>query len=121
MNFKQAVCTVFSKYADFSGRATRSEYWYFYLFVFLVNVVLQIFAATGENPPNVIALTVLGIFALAILIPSLSATARRLHDTDRSGWWILLSFVPLIGLILFVWLCQRSTLGQNRFGDEPVA
>jgi uncharacterized membrane protein YhaH (DUF805 family) len=121
MNFKQAVCSAFSRYADFSGRASRSEYWYFCLFIVIASVVLQTWSRMGDNPPNLIALTLLFVFSLAILLPCYSISARRLHDIDRAGWWVLLSFVPIVGLIVFVWACQRGTLGTNRFGDEPVA
>ncbi|CAM3689776.1 DUF805 domain-containing protein [Roseateles saccharophilus] len=98
MNFQQAIQTCFSKYVDFSGRASRSEYWWFFLFVVLGCAILWRFSY---------ALYVL--FALGTLLPSLAAASRRLHDTGRSGWWQLIGLIPIIGLIvLLVFLAQES-------------
>lgn len=111
MTFTEAVTSVFQKYATFSGRATRSEYWWFMLFVILVNIVLSIVAEAIHTP------ILPGIASLALLLPNLALTARRLHDIDRAGWWMLIIFVPLLGWILMlVWTCTKSTLGENRFG-----
>ncbi len=89
----------FNKYAEFSGRSTRSEYWYFVLFNFLLQVVLQIVLAFGAySGKNMgITTTLFGIYALIIFIPSLAVAIRRLHDVGKSGWMLLISFVPLIG------------------------
>jgi uncharacterized membrane protein YhaH (DUF805 family) len=119
MNFLQALSSAFSKYATFSGRARRAEYWYFTLFICVVSVVLQILA--GGDPPSLIVVSVLGLFAIATLLPALAVTARRLHDTDRKGWWMLLSCIPVVGLIVLFWMCSRGTAGSNRFGDDPLA
>ena len=105
------------KYADFSGRARRTEYWMFFLFNFViaigVSVVDYVLGTTG----------ILGLlFALAILIPSIAVGVRRLHDTDRSGWWLLIGFVPLIGaIVLIIFLVLDSSPGDNRFGANPKA
>ena len=98
MTFQESICTCFTKYADFSGRASRPEYWWYALFMMVAN-----FGASRIS--DVVAL----VFALATSLPSLAVTARRLHDTNRSGWWQLLYFVPLIGVIvLLVFLIQDS-------------
>jgi uncharacterized membrane protein YhaH (DUF805 family) len=119
MNFQAAVATCFSKYATLAGRASRSEYWYFFLFYLLANAVTAIldtalFRGSGFSPLN-------SITALVLLAPSLAVGVRRLHDTGRSGWWMLLLLVPLIGqIVLIVWFCTRGDPQPNRFGPPPV-
>jgi uncharacterized membrane protein YhaH (DUF805 family) len=104
MTFGESIQTCFSKYATFEGRATRSEFWWFVLFTFLASA-----AASIVSP------TVSGLFSLAVLLPSLAVGARRLHDTDRTGWFLLLDLVPIIGwIILIVWMVQDSK-NPNRF------
>lgn len=116
MDFVTAVKTCFGKFATFEGRACRSEFWFYTLFIFIASVVLQLIdAATGIGVLS-------PIFALATLIPSIAVAARRLHDTDRSGWWYLLVFVPLVGaIVLIIWFCSRGTTGANRFGGDPLS
>lgn len=98
MNFADAIRTCFQKYATFDGRATRPEFWWFFLFSFLGSLV------TGLVSDMISAL-----FSLAILLPSLAVGARRLHDTDRSGWFLLLWLIPVIGwIILIVWAIQEG-------------
>jgi len=121
MNFSQAVRAVFSKYATFDGRARRAEYWYFSLFLGLVYVAISVIGVLGGDTMTSFAAVLQGVIALGTLLPTLAVTARRLHDTGRSGWWMLLSLVPIVGLILLVWYCTRGTLGTNRFGADPVA
>ncbi|AXQ16486.1 MULTISPECIES: DUF805 domain-containing protein [Shewanella] len=102
------------KYADFTGRARRTEYWMFTLFYIIFSLVVSaIDYALGT--------TVLGlIYSLGLLLPSIAVAARRLHDTDRSGWWQLLAFIPIIGwIVLLVFYCQDSEVGDNRFGSNP--
>ncbi|HZH10451.1 MAG TPA: DUF805 domain-containing protein [Microvirga sp.] len=115
MDFGQSISTCFSKYATFSGRAPRSEYWWFALFGVLLSFGTQILDLfLGFPVLNLIAM-------LAVLVPSIAVGVRRLHDTDRSGWWMLLLFIPLIGaIVLLVWFCSRGTLGPNRFGSDPL-
>lgn len=109
MNMFQAVSACFSQYATFSGRARRAEYWWFFLFNLLIATIL---AAMSE--------TVSGLFSLATLLPALAVSVRRLHDIDRSGWWLLLIFVPLIGpIVLLVWSLTKGATGPNRFGEDP--
>jgi uncharacterized membrane protein YhaH (DUF805 family) len=109
------------KYADFSGRAPRAEYWWFYLFVMLGYVAASIIDSMvglgGTVSPYGI-LTML--FGLAMLVPSLAAGARRLHDIGRSGWWLLIVLVPIIGIIvLIVFLVTPSEPGDNQYGPNP--
>lgn len=110
MNFFDAIRICIVKYVDFNGRAARPEYWYFVLFVFLGQILLGLL----YRPASV-------AFSLGVLLPNLAVGARRLHDTDRSGWWLLIGLIPLIGaIVLLIWFCQRGTEGPNRFGDPPV-
>ncbi len=98
MTFQDSIKQCFSKYADFSGRASRSEYWWFFLFIILAGAVISILS-------DKLAM----VFYLATLLPSLAAATRRLHDTSRSGWWQLIALIPLIGLIvLLVFLAQKG-------------
>lgn len=110
MNFQTSVQTCFKKYAEFNGRASRSEYWWFALAIFLISLVLATVSSTLTN-----------LFSLATLLPSLAVGARRLHDTDRSGWWQLLWIVPIIGwIVMIVFLVQQTQAQDNRFGAPPV-
>jgi len=114
--FGGAIAICFKKYCCFKGRASRSEYWYWTLFLFLVNVVLQILAKTA---PDAATLTS-ALWCLTVFLPALAVIVRRLHDIDRSGWLYLIVLIPLIGaVILLVWFCRRGTEGENRFGLEP--
>ena len=103
------------KYADFTGRASKTEYWMFILFYTLIYIVLiAIDYATGMG---VLSL----IFSLALLVPSVSVATRRLHDIDRSGWWQLIVLIPLIGIIvILVFMAQDSDPDANRYGDKPI-
>ncbi len=113
------------KYATFSGRARRKEYWWFALFTGLVSMVCTIgdFIIMGADEMFVYGGgPLLGIASLALILPSLAVTVRRLHDRDRSGWFILLGLLPLVGvIILFIWYVSRGTIGDNRFGPDPLA
>lgn len=119
MNMIEAVKAVFSKYATFEGRARRSEYWWFVLFNFIVSVVLAMLFGGGGNGfgGDIVSM----IWTLATLLPSLAVGARRLHDTNRSGWWLLIALIPLIGMIVLIVFCaSRGTPGPNRFGQDPL-
>ena len=112
---------VYKKYAVFSGRARRKEYWFFSLFLAIAYVLLMIVdGITGTlDPMSGLGLTT-GIFTLGSILPSIAVSVRRLHDTDRSGWWILIQLIPLIGgIVLLVFFCLDSSPGQNRFGANP--
>ena len=105
------------KYADFSGRARRTEYWLFVLFSMVIAMVLGVVDYV-LGTPGIVGL----LFTLAILIPSIAVGVRRLHDTDRSGWWLLVALIPIIGTIaLLIFLLLDSNPGDNRFGANPKA
>jgi uncharacterized membrane protein YhaH (DUF805 family) len=117
MNFGQAIKTCLNKYATFSGRATRSEYWYFFLFLVIVNIVASVLDSTIFGDMPVLYL----IATLALLVPSIAAGVRRLHDTDKAGWWLLAGLIPVIGtIVLIVFFCQRGSVGTNQFGPDPL-
>lgn len=119
MGFADAIRTALSKYALFEGRAGRPEFWWFVLFYFLVQLAGGVIDAALF--PGSMFGVVATLAGLALLLPTLAVTARRLHDTDLSGWWQLVSFVPVLGLIALVWLCaRRGTPGTNRFGPPPA-
>ena len=173
MDFQTAIKTCLSKYADFNGRAMRSEYWYFVLFLLLTNIAAGIVDAMLFGGGDVQVLSALwslamllpslaagarrlhdidksgwwllltniaagivdallfgggdvqvlsALWSLAMLLPSLAAGARRLHDIDKSGWWLLLCLIPILGaLVLIYWFIQPSQHGTNRFGPAPRA
>ena len=124
MNMQTAVKTVLGKYATFSGRASRSEFWWFTLAVLILSIIVSIidgavvapmlgfeaFADEAGEPLRVIE-------SLVLLLPSLAVAVRRLHDIDRSGWWYLIIVIPIIGpLVLLYWYIQPGTDGSNQFG-----
>ena len=98
MTFQESIRTCFTKYVDFNGRASRSEYWWFFLFLVVVSVVLSLFSHELYI-----------VFSLATFLPSIAAAARRLHDTNRSGWWQLIVFLPIVGwIVLIIFLAQEA-------------
>ncbi|MCD2195133.1 DUF805 domain-containing protein [Actinomycetospora endophytica] len=118
------------QYADFSGRARRTEFWMFVLISFIISLVLAIIdSAIGTAhlyssggaayySPGILG----GIYSLAVLIPTIAVTVRRLHDTDRSGWWFFIQLIPIVGsIVLLVFMCLEGTRGPNRFGLDPKA
>jgi uncharacterized membrane protein YhaH (DUF805 family) len=115
MGFGQAISSGFSNYVNFSDRACRSEYWFWTLFVVIADIVaLGIDAAIGIQ-------VVSGLFGLAVLLPGIAVAIRRLHDLDRTGWWLFIWFIPIVGwIILLIWFCTRGTDGPNRFGPDPL-
>lgn len=109
------------KYATFSGRARRKEYWFFVLFYIVFAIVATLIdTTTGSYDPSM-GIGMLGaILAIGLFVPSLAVSVRRLHDTDRSGWWLLIALIPIIGAIWFIVLMVfDSTPGNNRFGANP--
>lgn len=125
---------VFKKYADFRTRATRSEFWYFTLMYYILTAVLlfPVFgsigslmsaAETGQDPSMSMMAKISGgawlIMALALIIPSLAVTARRLHDSGKSGLWFLIAFIPLGSIVLLVMMCLDSQPGTNKWGPNP--
>lgn len=111
----------FRKYAVFNGRSRRAEYWYFVLFNLIVGLVLAAIDAllgTFSASANIGLLS--GIYSLAVIIPTIALTVRRLHDTDRTGWWVLINLVPFIGsIVILIFALLDSTPGSNRFGPNP--
>lgn len=104
MGFSQAVKSVFSNYANFSGRARRSEYWYFALFLLIISLIPIVNLIVG----------------LISIIPSIAVSVRRLHDIGKSGWWLLLFLIPIIGyIVLLIWACTDSQPGENQWGANP--
>ena len=143
MTFGQSVKHVFSNYATFQGRASRSEFWWWYLFTTIIGFILfipalpwyfellntSVSAGGTVTMPALSGLATLGlvlslIWSLAILVPNIAVAIRRLHDTDRSGWWLLLWFLTCcfgIGvIILIIFWVLPSTPGPNRFGEGPA-
>lgn len=116
MTFEQAVRSCYSNYVTFSGRAARSECWFFVLFQCLIEF------ACGLLMPFGIGQVLLSLFVIANFLPGISVTVRRLHDIDRSGWWCWIALIPLVGtILLLIWLCTRGTSGANRFGPDPLS
>jgi uncharacterized membrane protein YhaH (DUF805 family) len=119
MNFTQAISSGFQNYVGFSARAARSEYWFWTLFTVLVSIAatlidLALFRSFDFSPLSTIA-------SLGLLLPSLAVGVRRLHDLDRTGWWLLLIITVIGSILLLVWFCMRGTAGPNRFGPDPLA
>lgn len=109
MTFTDAIETCFRKYAQFSGRATRAEFWWWFLFVLLITLAAQVVSET------------LGlVVSLATLLPYFAVTARRLHDIGRSGWWQLIGLVPLLGWALMLYWCVKDSDGDNAYGEAPL-
>lgn len=125
MSFSQAVSSVLlNKYATFSGRARRSEYWWWYLFVTIVFLVAGILdRALGLTYSD---LTLGGgwiatIAAIVFLVPNLAVAVRRLHDTGRSGWWLLVGLVPFVGFIVLLYFFVLDSENDNQYGPYPKA
>ena len=115
MNFPSAVVSCLRNYVNFSGRATRSEFWYWTLAYILLVLPLSV-ADEVMNRGTIGKLSyVVGALTLVLFLPNLAVAVRRLHDTDRSGWWLLLSFTVIGAPVVLYWYCCRSTDGRNRF------
>ena len=119
MSFVEAIQSCFSQYVGFSGRARRSEYWFFVLFETLVGVVCSmLLAITGSG----IFMALSYVASIACFLPALSVGIRRLHDIGKSGWWWFIALVPLVGsILLLVWMCKDSEAGDNEYGANPKA
>ena len=133
MNFTEAVSSVYRNYVTFSGRARRSEYWWFALFSIIAAIVVgtvesslgmghgMMSSGGGGFEANYSGGPLTGIWSLINLLPSLAVGVRRLHDTDRSGWWLLIGLIPLIGfIVLIVFVATKGTTGPNQFGEDPI-
>ena len=117
VSFTEAVTRALKQnYCNFEGRASRSEFWWFYLFSLLLGWAIGLIFMFSDT----LELIVSGVVSLALLLPSLGLGVRRLHDTNHSGWWLLLWFVPVIGwIVLLIWLIQDSEHHPNQYGPEP--
>ena len=111
MNFVQSIQTCYKKFFDFSGRASKSEYWWFQLYTIIIYGMQFVFQ--GD------LVLVFSILVIANIIPLYAAGVRRLHDTDKSGWFVLISIIPILGLIIFFLLMADGSKGKNRFGPKP--
>lgn len=146
MSFIESIRTVLSKYAVFNGRARRSEYWWYVLAVAIVSTILFVilvapgygaymtslaeYSAAGDPAAPIPTMpgslttgyAIMSIFNLALLLPGLGVTVRRLHDTGRSGFWIFFALVPIVGpIMLIVWTATAGTPGPNQYGPDPKA
>ncbi len=118
MSFGEAISSVFGHYFNFTGRARRAEYWYFALFNILVNICLLFLIPL--DPSGSMWLVFAGLYNIVVFFPSWSVLARRLHDTGRSGWCVLLIMIPFIGfLIILVWIFSKGDDGTNEYGPDP--
>lgn len=116
VSFGQAISRAFSRYFNFSARASRSEYWFFVLFNFIVGGIFSGFAYFSTDAGEIVT----SIYSIAVIIPGLALAVRRLHDTGRGGGWIFIGLIPLVGtIILIIFFCQQSEPTPNRFGSVP--
>jgi uncharacterized membrane protein YhaH (DUF805 family) len=117
MSFTDAVKSGFDHYTKFDGRASRPAFWWWFLFLILVGIVVSIIDSA------IFGSTILSfIVSLGLILPNLSVAIRRLHDTNRTGWWILIGFVPLIGfIVLLIFYLQQSDPGDNDYGPPMAA
>jgi uncharacterized membrane protein YhaH (DUF805 family) len=133
MTFTESVKAVYGKYATFSGRARRPEYWWWALYMVLSGIGIAIIESSlglgmghmgmggGAMSAGYEGGPMSGLWAIANLLPGIGVAVRRLHDTDRSGWWLLIALIPLIGaLVLLYFMVSEGTRGDNRFGAEPA-
>ncbi len=109
MTFVDAVKTCLTKYADFNGRASRSEYWWYVLFIMLASLALSIVNDKLST-----------LFALATLLPSIAVAARRLHGTNRSGWLQLIALIPILGWLVLLYFMVQEPKEPNRFGEAAT-
>lgn len=115
MTFSEAIKSGFHKCLTLTGRASRSEYWYWVLFIILITFVLSFFGMTSDD--SFIGFLT-GIF---FFLAHLTVAVRRLHDLNKSGWWVLLGMIPIIGtLFLFAWFTIQGTIGANQYGEDPL-
>jgi len=113
MNFQEAIRSVLTQYAGFTGRARRSEYWFWYLATFLAYVVALILDSIIGVPLFVV------VVALGVIVPTIAVGIRRLHDTDKSGWFLLIGLIPLIGAIVLIVFFVTDSGPDNQYGPNP--
>jgi len=121
MNFVEAIASGFRNYVNFSGRAARSEFWFWVLFAFIVNIVAGILDVSIFLDGDEVTMGPISkIAAVVLFLPGLAVLFRRLHDIDRTGWWWLLGLTFIGFFVLIYWWCQPGTPGANRFGANPL-
>ena len=127
MNFPQAITSGFRNYVNFATRAARSEFWFWVLFSFILSSAatyldLAVFADFDIDTLLDVSLTPFStVVSLGLFLPSLAVSIRRLHDIDRTGWWMLIIFTIIGVLLLLAWDCIKGTTGSNRYGPDPLA
>jgi uncharacterized membrane protein YhaH (DUF805 family) len=119
MSFTEAIRSVLNQYAGFTGRARRSEYWYWTLFYIILSIIASMLDRAVFN--TTYGSWFSAIVGLGLLIPSLAVAVRRLHDTSRSGWWILLGLIPVVGAIILIVFYVQDSHGDNQYGPSPKA
>ena len=119
MGFADAVKTCLQKYVGFSGRARRSEYWWFALFGLIVSIVAGILDGALGTMSDTNVGVIGGIASLALLLPGIAVAIRRLHDTSRSGWWILIGLIPIVGWIILIVFYVQDSHPDNKYGPSP--
>ena len=125
MSPPEAIISCFRNYFNFKGRALRSEYWYFFLFVFIFGIffnIVDMYILSGKINLDQSQIGIFeAVFSILVFIPHLAVSVRRLHDINRSGWWLLISFT-IIGLIpLLYWDCKRGDMEANKYGISPLS
>lgn len=119
VSFSQAVRMAFDSYCRFQGRSSRSEYWWWVLFVTILSFCIGIIEGILGFSMTAVQ-TTSGILSLVLLLPGLGLSVRRLHDIGKSGWWVLLGFIPVVGaIILIIWFAQNSQMQDNQYGPVP--
>jgi len=130
VNMIEAVKSFYGNYVNFAGRSPRSAYWWWVLFYVIIAVIIAMVEGGGHGggmPGGGFSYNYSGgpiaiVWSLVNLIPGIALGVRRLHDIDKSGWWLLIGLIPLVGaIILLVWFATRGTAGPNRFGPDPLA
>ena len=128
MSFVEAIKSAYRNYVNFSGRSQRSAYWWWVLFQCITGILIALAegggsfsSGNGSFSAGVTGGPISLIWMLVNLLPGIAVSIRRLHDLDKSGWWLLVAFIPLVGaIILLVWFCSKGTTGTNRFGSDPL-
>lgn len=119
VSFSQAVRMAFDSYCRFQGRSSRSEYWWWVLFVAILSFCIGIIESILGFSMTAVQ-TTSGILSLVLLLPGLGLSVRRLHDINKSGWWILLGLIPVVGaIVLIIWFAQNSQMQDNQYGPVP--
>lgn len=115
MDFMQSVKTVLKNYANFNDRSRSSEYWWWFL-AYLVGYVILVFIGGVIGAAEILS----GLFALALLVPNIAVSVRRFHDIGKSGWWVLIFIIPLVGLIAMIYFFIKPSDGPNQYGEGPI-